>query len=533
MGDAKNSANAAKSAVGFAKNVKRFVQIIKAVRIAATSSTGVGALVNIGLLLKDKIRKFQVQVKKAIAGAAAAIALMLYMLWLKFMGALAGLAFGLVTGAPLLFLGPVGIPLYVGWTAFWTVKGFADPLATIHLATHPWEAITKPLGWVKDQFANLGGGIQQGAASAFSHSVNFFTGAISWGWNTTLGWAGNAIGTAGSLIGKAFGAITGGSTAEAATVSAVSVGAGTGAVATATVVASIITNSAFFTPSLDTAEGITPPGENEFYILTKTASPPFIDNAFPRQDVTFTITVTAKSKAIVSIGFIDNLRYLKGVAETPITVPIPITCTTPINAGSSCTISFSIPTTSIPDDSLIINSVVTSATLDGGTSQAENISVTVPVGAPPTNCPTRWPITGSVTQGPEGATSHADEIFGGYEALDIGAPVGTTVYNTVDGVVDYTDDTRGTLDQRVGVIPNGCTNLAIIHYWHLSGMDVSPGQSVIATTTIIGRSGHSAPHLHYQFNNTGERNFRMEPPNIPTAVPRTCNGDCSVTTIAP
>lgn len=363
------------------------------------------------------------------------------------------------------------------------------------------------------------------------------TGWISAGWNAAISTAGNVLSFAGSLINGAVGLISGAGGASAATTSItqVAVGGAVGTVATATVVAGILTNTTFFTPEGDPGS-VEPPGVNQNYTLTKTAQPPSISGIGPETNITFTVKVQAKSKTIISIGFIENFRYLKNGVETRLKDP-HITITTPIPPGETRESTFTLNTLSaelpdgsfitIPGDSLIINGVASNATMDGGSNQIENVSVTVPIGSPPTNCPTRWPITGFVTQGPEGGTSHADEIYGGYEALDIGAPVGTTVYNTVDGVVDYTDDSRGTLDQRVGVIPNGCPNLRIIHYWHLSRMDVTPGQSVSATTTVIGASGHSAPHLHYQFNNTGERDFRQEPPNIPTAVPRTCNGDCS------
>ncbi len=548
--DAKKVAGTAKGTAQAAKGAKTTIQAVSTI---AKGGSGPVGWIMLAKQFAPQIRKLQSQLKKAAAAAAALILYLLYLLWLKMMGLLSGLAFGVITGLPLLAIPVAGPFLYAGWVGFWGYRGLTHPEATIHLATHPWEIISKPWGYIQDKIANFGqaaeGGFQY-AGSGLSHGItntlgtasSWITGAASTVWNGAVSLAGNVLSFAGSLANGALGLFSGGgASVSTLPLSQVAVGGAVGTIATATVVAGIMTNATFFTPESDPGS-VEPPGVNQNYTLTKTAQPPSISGIGPQTNITFTVKVQAKSKTILSIGFIENFRYQKGGVETRLKDP-PITVSTPIPPGESREAVFTLNTLSaelpdgsfvtIPGDSLVINGVVSNATMDDGSNQIENVSVTVPIGSPPTNCPTRWPVTGFITQGPDGGTSHADEIYGGYEALDIGAPVGTTVYNTVDGVVDYTDDSRGTLDQRVGVIPNSCPNLGIIHYWHLSGMAVTPGQSVSATTTIIGASGHSAPHLHYQFNNTGERGFRQEPPNIPTAVPRTCNGDCSITTTAP
>ena len=76
-----------------------------------------------------------------------------------------------------------------------------------------------------------------------------------------------------------------------------------------------------------------------------------------------------------------------------------------------------------------------------------------------------------------------------------------------------------------------CPGLGVVHFWHLSSRSVKLDDNV-AYGQLIGRSGHWAPHLHYQFNNTGERNFKLLPPYVPQSpTNRACNGfsACNIT----
>lgn len=162
---------------------------------------------------------------------------------------------------------------------------------------------------------------------------------------------------------------------------------------------------------------------------------------------------------------------------------------------------------------------------------AEATAITT-IGNPPSACPHGWPTTGAITQGPEGATSHAPYS---YEALDIGPQVGEPVYSTVDGTVTQSFVNNGnSLDQRIAVTPTSCPGLNVVYFWHLSARSVNQGDQVHFGDQIAesGQAG-TGPHIHYQFNDSGNRSFSItQPPNVPQAVlSRDCDGvaACGVT----
>lgn len=158
----------------------------------------------------------------------------------------------------------------------------------------------------------------------------------------------------------------------------------------------------------------------------------------------------------------------------------------------------------------------------------------VQIGNVSSTCPRGWATTGMITQGPMGHTSHGDPPVligpGGYEAIDIGTPIGTPVYATVNGTVKV-DKTHGALDQRIAVTPN-CPGLTIVYYWHLSEVDVADGDNVIFAQKI-GLSGYegTGAHTHYQFNPEFDRTYSIsDPPHVPVSVPRYCDPDpCGIT----
>lgn len=84
-----------------------------------------------------------------------------------------------------------------------------------------------------------------------------------------------------------------------------------------------------------------------------------------------------------------------------------------------------------------------------------------------------------------------------HEGIDLGAPIGTPVYATGDGIVAETG-----LKARYGLTidiehGNGLTT----RYAHLSRIKVQPGQKVTRATIIglVGNTGRSTgPHLHYE-----------------------------------
>jgi len=545
-------------AINLANNIKNIVKtvknIIKAIRIATSSATLVGAVVNIALLFKDKLKKILKVVAKIIAGIQALMLLMWLWLLAKIAGILAGLAFGLISGIPLLFIPVIGPALYAGWVSFWTYKGWTDPLGTIHIATHPWELVTRPLNWIGDQFSGFAGGakggvdaVAGGVGNLTGGAANFVTGLASTGWGAASGLVTGFVSTTSSIVGSIWGGLAGASSAVAGNIAAVAVAGGVGTALTATVFGAFSINSSLYTPALDPTEAPSefPPGENELFTVTKTAQPQAFANV--RQldaQVTFTITITPKNQNITNIALIDNLRFRQGTQPEQSLSPPPSTSfeciNLPLTATKPCTITFNQSVSLIPDDSIITNTIYAETILADGSKQTATATVTVLIGAAVGNCPTSWPITGEVTQGPEGATSHANNVFGGYEALDIGAETGTDVYSTVSGTIEYVDDSRGSPDIRLGVKPTGCNNpdLKLVHFWHLFSAGFEQGQ-IINKGEIIGLSGHVAPHLHYQFNGepnlaTGDRSFRMETPNIPvTVTPRDCQAACNIQTTAP
>lgn len=160
----------------------------------------------------------------------------------------------------------------------------------------------------------------------------------------------------------------------------------------------------------------------------------------------------------------------------------------------------------------------------------------VQIGTVSSNCPQGWSATGTITQGPEGRTSHGDtpppvQFGNGWlEAIDIGTPIGTPVYATVSGTVKI-DNSRGSLDQRIAVTPN-CPGLSVVYYWHLSEVDVADN-STVRFAQQIGLSGleGTGAHTHYQFNPEYDRSYSIsDPPHVPVAVPRYCDPTpCGIT----
>lgn len=245
------------------------------------------------------------------------------------------------------------------------------------------------------EYASSGTGIGHGINAGLSAAGNLITGVGSWAWNGIVGGAGNAISVGSSLFSNGLSLLSGTSaSASTAGLTQVAVGGAIGTVATATIVAGIVTNAAFFSPTGEIKEDFPDQGQNEFFAIEKTASPTQL--ATSGSDVTFTITVSAKNQAINSIGFIDNFRFQKDGVATALTANLG-QCTTPIAAGTSCTLSFTFNTFLVPADSLLINSVVASATMADGSTQSDSASVTVNIGVPSVFCGNITLVNGSAT----------------------------------------------------------------------------------------------------------------------------------------
>lgn len=532
--DVQKAASAAKGTAQAAKGAKTTIQ---AVSIIAKAGTGPAGWIMLAKQFAPQIQALASKLRKA---AAIAAAYLLYLLWLllqKILGIIAGLAFGAVTGIPLLFIPGAGPFLYVGYVGFWGYRGMVDPAATIHIATHPWEAITKPLGWVNDKIFNLGsatkggveyvgGGVSQGVSGAISGVGNFVAGAASGIWNAAVGAVGNAIGWGSSLLSGGFNLLSTSATAATATIAKVAVGGAVGTITTVSIISSITTNTAFSTTEGDLGT-IAPPGENVDFIIAKTANPASL--GAPGPDVTFTITLTAKSQPITAVGFVDNFRYTKGGAETPLTASVPtFTCTLPIAVGTNCVNQFKFNTFLMESDSTLINTVLAKVTLGDGLEKQDSSTVSVPIGAPSSNCPSGWPTgSGSITQGVQGGTSHY-RLYPTEEAIDIGYPTtsGTPTLSTFTGtiidIIDKDDNNYGIHVDVEGL----CNGSKFTARWaHLESIDSSllgkEGSTINGSAPIgkVGSTGFvTGPHLHYSFFG-----LHMTTPYIPQAPPNTCN----------
>lgn len=276
------------------------------------------------------------------------------------------------------------------------------------------------------------------------------------------------------------------------------------------------------------------PGQNEFFTLTKISDVSHLDNPLPdkAREVTFTVSLTAKELNLTNVSVTDQINVRGEGSPFGVTTdrdgnPIsPGPCPQNIPAGGNCTFSYTITVDSRFVDATIANTATVTATPEGKAQVTDSASISVTVGNPPAQCPRGWPAIGDVTQGPEGATSHAPFV---YEAIDIGqgfiGGVGKPVYATVEGtVVESFTNGGNSLDQRIGVQPTSCVGLDIVYYWHLSARSVSVGQ-IVTHGQQIGATGQAGtgPHIHYQFNRSGNRNFAIAPPHIPKSIPRTCD----------
>ncbi len=365
-----------------------------------------------------------------------------------------------------------------------------------------------------------------GIGGLLSSAAHFLTGVAS-----------TAIGAVGTAISGAFGVLSGAANLLVGGISAISIPGSTvlfltagpvAAVGVLSTVGIITTAASFATIAADENPSLTP-GQNEFFTLTKTANPQTLDNAPPNRDVTFTITLTAKDKNLTNVSLTDTTQDKNGSNTHT------ITCPTELNANQNCTFPFTISIDSSLNDSIISNTVTAKATPEGDTEKTDSVTTTVAVGNPPADCPRGWPTLGDITQGPEGPTSHGPD---GYEALDIGQ--GTSyggnpqdVKSTVEGIVQESNPRSDPLDQRIIVQPLLCSGLQLIFFTHLSRRDVSVGE-IVHAGQVIGKTGAPLgggvrqPHLHYQFNNSFDRSFKIEAPNVPTTVPRNCDSGSAI-----
>ena len=450
-----------------------------------------------------------------------------------YVGAIAGGAIGYGIGK---LSGAFGLPATLGLSGGIVGFFFGGPIGALMLAGTGWLLSG---GW--KTISNFFGGAGATTGGILSGLGSTLTGWLAAGWNTALGGLGGFFSGASSIIGGLPSFISGAAASAAGSIGIGAVGTSFSAVAGLTVFGLITTAVALSTTESEVQNHTA--GDNQYFTINKTADKTALQNPPPDQDVTFTITITAKDIKLANVGVTDEMTYQNKDTTTPITQdkngqPIsPITsCQNDLEPGKNCTATITINVTDAFKDSVIINTVKVTATPDGKEPVSDTKTAIVTVGNPPASCPHGWPTTGSITQGPDGATSHGgpfDPVNGhlDLEAIDIGTLKGTQVYSTIDAIVTGTPPGSGPDDQIIDAEPI-CAGLVTIRYQHLSKVDVKPGDK-ITFGQPIGKTGvaGTGPHMHYQFNRTSQRNFKLETPNIPQNFPRACDsvGECATT----
>jgi murein DD-endopeptidase MepM/ murein hydrolase activator NlpD len=117
--------------------------------------------------------------------------------------------------------------------------------------------------------------------------------------------------------------------------------------------------------------------------------------------------------------------------------------------------------------------------------------------------PDLWPVTGRLLGGfgprQDPFSGEGQEI---HKGVDIGAPIGTSIHVTADGIVRFADIQSGF--GRLVVIDHG----GGVESWyaHMSKVYVHTGQAVRRSDVLgeVGVSGRvTAPHLHYEVHVNG------------------------------
>lgn len=468
--------------------------------------------------------------KKVLMGIGAGIGYLLLML-MKLLAKLIAMAGYAAAGAAIGFMigGPLGAAIGAA------IGAFLGP----QIAAAVSNAVSGALGIFKGgatATANLPSSVASVTGSAASSAAGGIASAVSGAFSAVTGTIGGIISGAGSVIGGIGGALGGILNAAAG---AVTSSVGTVAVATVGAIGTVgAFQMAIGVPSTHFATDADNPSaasaQNTFFKVTKSANQTALTNAPPNKEVTFTITLTT-TRALSAVSITDSTS-VDGEIDFQVNNDINsqaisqlLDCPKIIPAGGSCTRSFTIAVDSRFDNSTITNTVSVSAIPEGQGLMSSTASFVVSVGTPPANCPKGWPTTGYITQGPEGhfndssgqPSGHGDY---GYEALDIGAVSGTTVFATFDGIVERLPQGRGgPADLRVRIKPASCSGLNTVNFWHLSSIFVADGES-IKKGAVVGTSGayFGAPHIHYQFNETNQRWFKIENPYVPVTVPRDC-----------
>lgn len=370
----------------------------------------------------------------------------------------------------------------------------------------------------------------KGGIGGFGHSA---VGWASAGWNTAFGFGGSLLGGLASGVSSLVSGLGWSYGALAGTIAKVGVFTTAGASLTFGVLTGLSGAAALSDPK---GEYVSPPaGDNEFFTLTKTADKTSLQNSDLPTNITFSVSLTAKAKKLTAISLNDQITVTQ-LSKTFNPLPTSNTCSTPPaeiqpNTAFTCQVVISAtgpPSLEIYWDSVVSNTITASATPEAGTPLTDTATTTVVIGQAPANCPTGWPTThGTITQDPQGSTSHARLALNGEEAIDIagaGASRNSPAYATFVGTVldahNQDDQGYGRYVDITGVC-NGkqfrarYAHLVSINSAMIEGRPISLGQEVgkiDATGNVVcePQPDCDASHLHYSF-----WELEMTTPHIP------------------
>lgn len=298
----------------------------------------------------------------------------------------------------------------------------------------------------------------------------------------------------------------------------------------------LVVSGSFILPTKVQEAAITTisPYYSEYFDFKKTADVIYIKNEDLPKEITYKISIKPK-KGVLERPNLTEIIHISQEGSAPSITPQEFT-DLPAEIGPlGWETEYKISVDERFKDSAIINSVKLSTFIIGieeakGTHEAL-ASAAVIIGKPPGDCPPfPWPTTGKISQGPEGATSHFKNQE---EAIDIANNIGTPVYAAHNGVAIAKEQTGGA--GYYVEISGNCNGLKYnTEYFHLLERDRFSGN--VTRGQLIGYmddSGSSTgSHLHYEFRpKRPNEPFKMEPPNIPQALPfRKCDSkaECNI-----
>lgn len=442
-----------------------------------------------------------------------------------FLGATIGAYIGATIGAGIGYLagkliGIIGLPSTgaIAGAVFSFILG-GGPLGMVISAGIGWLAAG---GWaqIKNLFSGAGGatatattGILGAIGSAFSTAASAIWGGITSATGATLGFlsgAGNFILGLGSLSVPSTFLVTG------------PIYLAIGGVAIGGTVVGIATATALSTIETDQPTQITPPGENQYFTVTKLASPNTLQNSnvITGATIEFSISLKAKSVSLSNISIVDNLTVGgengsfaidSDASGNPISPPCSNSIPSQLQPNETWTCQFTILAQNDSGhnftNSLITNTVNAKATPEGQPETAGSSIATITVGNPPVSDPHGWPTCGLISQGPYSPPTHND--LGYRSSIDINEAVGTKIYSTHRGVIIAAEtDFAG----AIYVAVKG--ENYITFYVHL--LSYNPSLSVgnpVDAGTLIGYMDTTgiafASHLHYMIRDASNNDISL------------------------